>query len=526
MGSETTFFETLKGAVIQRARLNKVTLIVYLSVLALLNFPRLLIWGSVSGGVWILTLVISIILIEKTEFKLYTLTEAVEKTPMQRRCDLSADILLLGAPVTLIALVALIVSLTGGMTPDIAAESFFATAAFPILLAAFGFMSAPVSRNGAELVFRMLIAGFATSAFTAMMDHNIHTLYYGMPADETQPGFWLVYLVIAAVTVGAAFITAGRAEETPTKFANHYLAAMISLVVLSLVFFINIIGAVFLAVIVFCISHLVVFRGISKENVLKGILTFVGSLIFFSAFFGIYYPLSNIYTDRVPSVDEIESAGFLHYNNLFGDEYSYEDALSSATDFTSRQNVQDIIETHKLFLENNPHDTINEKAARRYDDEVFRLFNNNLSYKYSISYRLKSGETIVRYYVWKGDSDDLPAGMLEESAFYENKYGPLSGINENNVEKVRIKYGLLDDFAIDDKPIAGEILNAIKQDVRGKAGKGSDSLFTIKFTHRGKTYFYPVYEDYSHTLDKLKELGILRSDGSRNYDSPYAINKE
>ena len=525
MGSETTFFETLKGAVIQRARLNKVTLIVYLSVLALLNFPRLLIRGSVSGGVWILTLVISIILIEKTEFKPYTLTETVEKTPIQRRCDLSADILLLGAPVTLIAFVALIVSLTRGMTPDIAAESFFATAAFPILLAAFGFMAAPVSQNGAELVFRMLIAGLATSAFTAMMDHNIHTLYYGMPADETQPGFWLVYLVIAAVTVGAAFITAGRAEETPTKFANHYLAAMISLVVLSLVFFINIIGAVFLAVIVFCISHLVVFRGISKENVLKGILTFVGSLIFFSAFFGIYYPLSNIYTDRVPSIDEIESAGFLHYNNLFGDEYSYKNAVESASDFTNRQNVQDIIETHKLFLENNPHDTIKEKAARRYDDVVFRLY-NNLSYKYSISYRLKSGETIVRYYVWKGDSDDLPAGMLEESVFYENKYGPLSGINENNVQKVRIKYGFLDDFAIDDKSTAGEILNAFKQDFRGKADKGSESLFTIIFTHRGKTYSYPVYEYYSHTLDKLKELGILRSDGSRNYDSPYAFNKE
>ena len=525
MGSETTFFETLKGAVIQRARLNKVTLIVYLSVLALLNFPRLLIRGSVSGGVWILTLVISIILIEKTEFKPYTLTETVEKTPIQRRCDLSADILLLGAPVTLIAFVALIVSLTRGMTPDIAAESFFATAAFPILLAAFGFMAAPVSQNGAELVFRMLIAGLATSAFTAMMDHNIHTLYYGMPADETQPGFWLVYLVIAAVTVGAAFITAGRAEETPTKFANHYLAAMISLVVLSLVFFINIIGAVFLAVIVFCISHLVVFRGISKENVLKGILTFVGSLIFFSAFFGIYYPLSNIYTDRVPSIDEIESAGFLHYNNLFGDEYSYKNAVESASDFTNRQNVQDIIETHKLFLENNPHDTIKEKAARRYDDVVFRLY-NNLSYKYSISYRLKSGETIVRYYVWKGDSDDLPAGMLEESVFYENKYGPLSGINENNVQKVRIKYGFLDDFAIDDKSTAGEILNAFKQDFRGKDDKGSESLFTIIFTHRGKTYSYPVYEYYSHTLDKLKELGILRSDGSRNYDSPYAFNKE
>ena len=330
----------------------------------------------------------------------------------------------------------------------------------------------------------------------------------------------------------------------------------------------------------YIITHLIMHRGFS--NLVKSAIPFASTvaLVFLLVAFCNFDPLG--YNRYVPNEENIESAGLVDLGDccFIKTKSDFEIANMASDDYNDNGNISSIVDYHRTILEKTDID-----SHERFGSVWSNLFISNVSSEYfdegyCVAYRLNNGKLVYRYYdrfsvgglfisnyinldtdytktLTKSDTYFINYSALMNNDIdsindmhvieFENTYREESSggywsenetihISENqNVDPDKVKADrekLMEAYRADVKEFGKENRTekpdykiAIKFD-EPKSTKNESLLntFIALVSNDDSPEEACVYSDYKNTIEALKEIGVLKSDGSLNEDScPYKI---
>lgn len=329
----------------------------------------------------------------------------------------------------------------------------------------------------------------------------------------------------------------------------------------------------------FIISHLIFYKDFS--NLLKTSIS-LGSLIVVTL---IAMGICNFdilgYNTYIPHSDDVESAGLIDFEYCYTDSDTNIKKLvkDASADFDDKDEVNSIITFHNAYLKNVEF-TSDVKFQNVWSEILSTCFPFD-SQEYAISYKLNNGRTVTRVYspsTFNGyeyteipNDTTLTKEYVEKYSAIENadvKYITDLSINNSDYEyisifendnvttakaerdRAKIIEAFRKDFAADTdisdviKPMNSRVYSDY-YNLTDYISMYPDTVFLISITSNNSDIDYnsPLaifesgiagissdqYEEYlipksyTNTIDALQEIGVLNSDLTINYDSPYAM---
>ena len=326
----------------------------------------------------------------------------------------------------------------------------------------------------------------------------------------------------------------------------------------------------------FTVAHSILFRGFKK------LLT---SLIGFGAAVGIGIALTAVccfaadsYAHYLPERSEIESAGYIEFNSVMLSDPHFSDisgtVYDSAEDFTDKEDVGSIYEGYESIIRAAEKRTASTKfgsiTANAFTDALYSLFNQNKE-RYSLAFKLSDGSVVTRFYdlnyleysdtvntLESGDLNDysfymfsyrdsLPNNLIYTPAYIE-KYNPWLYTDADEIESIYVD-AAGSDFRIESGKNSADlekVFNAFCEDMKEQgyqpiSSYGEDVRLIIYKKQENTTGsttakallsdlypgdmdygdYFEIPKEYTHTIDALKEIGVLKEYGKGNLSSPY-----
>lgn len=437
-----------------------------------------------------------------------------------------------------------------------------------------------VAVNFAYPVSAMLIKGVLKSFMYGIPTSNYNDSFI-MKAlnplaayDGTHLIYWLVFIA-ACLFLGIFLIKKRKAECAQTSFAYYLPCYIVKLLIAFIAgMFLGIVFAsvpVFLSsylrfcfgfilgsVPAYVITHLILYKGFSK--LLKTAIPLGALALTVIVAMGClhYDPLG--YVTHVPTEDEIQSAGVVDLGNCYqAGRQSYLSIASQANDdFEDKSDVKRIVSFHESIIK----DIENDESAKYMSVWPNIIMSNVptdlLNNGYLVSYKLSNGTTLSRVYSTDmfnyGYIDSTKIDTLFVSDSYFMNYSAAMHVKPEEITNLNLystdSYG--GSFNIDRNDRVSErkanadrelLLDAFRKDVEahgyddsysgstytirirysktGNVDNGSfTSLLLSELTGLGSDSYY-IPENYTNTIEALKELDILDSSGNPNQNSLY-----
>ena len=341
-------------------------------------------------------------------------------------------------------------------------------------------------------------------------------------------------------------------------------------------------GFVLASIPAFIVCHLIFYHGFHKiirTSVSLGVLLVmaVGAMAF------VNFDVTG-YNKFSMNVDDIESAGFIYSEACYydSDKMSFSDLLKNAsTDYNDKTRISNIVQLHKYAVEKNNY-TSSEKFADTWV-AMLKSATNLGSWNYqAFSYKMKDGSVITREYDTT-DFDpmydralaiDETTGksiydLMEEivcTKEYQEKYSAFMNADCNAITEMSVYDALTDfelsssyaqytientqryledrerileaykkDFEADSKDIewalhyvlSSDVILGGQSDLRSGYYEYKDYICVLEIYYQSDTSLFGIKEQlvvpgsYKNTIQALKDIGILNSDGTANLDSRY-----
>ena len=392
--------------------------------------------------------------------------------------------------------------------------------------------------------------------------------------------YWILFTA-ACLALGIWLVKKRRAECAQTSFAYYLPVYIVKLLVsfiigmfLGVLFAsLNVFGMPFLAFIfgfslgsmpAYVIAHLIFYKEI--RSIPQTLIAFGGMCVAVVALMGVCHFDVTGYSRYVPKTEEIASAGFIDLEECYqaGSESVYTLADMAANDFDKPEQVDKITAYHRSVIE-----VYYQKDANRYANIWSNMLLSNLPLDWSndgtiVSYQLKSGRKIMRYYdprftifsdYTNSAADSLEPTELLDSEVYFANYSAFMQAPSGNVTDMTLlikdKTGkpvrIAENVLVGDAQAAADretLLNAIRADVNARpeteraVSSGTvtiaytrqkphsdNSLFNAVFStlsyYNDTTDSCSVYPDDKHFNEALVQIGILNSDGTYNENNRY-----
>ena len=519
-----SFFDALKKSVSKHLQINRILLIVYavLSGFLFLGALRPAAEGSgANSGITLFVWLFSLIFSARVFFKPEALPETDAPHAVVFWCTAISEFIIIGVPMLAVVLTALCSSLIAG---TLTAAIFLRYLAMIPTLCAYVFLerlTSLYSKTVARFVWRLIAAPAFIAAVQSGLTEITRLMFFGMPKEETDLPGAVISVVFMTLTAAALALMmrfeSRRIDSVTLRLGDFFIVAMNGVFIGLLCgtiagatnFFAFPIGFIIGGGVAALICHTIIFRALGKPMLIS--LAVLGGFCVLSiAYILIVNAASASYVNYIPALEDIESAGYIHYEGAFDDMYSYKDAVGSADDFSSANDIKAIIATHKELLKANEPLSIEKKLRANYSEgRDLHFFGGTSSKKYSVSYRLKNGGTVVRYYRTEKYDIELPAQYLENKNDYQLKYSILSDIKISEVTYVGVRYGLFTDHETEDPDKIKQIVEALKADVK-RSGKSDDGEFTVYFRYYKRSYYFSVPQGYTETRRVLDSYGYLR----------------
>ncbi|MEE1219062.1 MAG: ABC transporter permease [Ruminococcus sp.] len=279
--------------------------------------------------------------------------------------------------------------------------------------------------------------------------------------------YWLIFT--AACLVGAGFLVKKRkAERAQSSFAYFLPCHIVKVIVAFLVGMIlgvlfgslNVLGGfpgfifgfIVGSVPAFIIAHLVFYKGFSqliKTSIPLGgliVVVIIGVALCNFDVFG--------YSTYVPHKDEVVSAGFIDMSTFYGNPKQIGSvSKKAAEDFTDDAAINTILNNHSKIIGRFPSMSSQKFIAVWYsmlmDNFELAALNFDEGDACAISYKLKNGSTVTRYYSFgslamyesfAAYEDQLVKSTLINSKQYINKYSRLAHASNDTLQEIRV-YG-------------------------------------------------------------------------------------
>ncbi|MCH5297510.1 MAG: hypothetical protein J1E85_07560 [Ruminococcus sp.] len=416
--------------------------------------------------------------------------------------------------------------------------------------------------------------------------------------------YWLVFTAVCLVA-SAYLVKNRKAERAQSSFA-YYLPCHIVKVLVSFlagmflgvifgslnVFGFGFVGFVFgfilASVPAFIVCHLIFYHGFQKlvrTSILLGVLivVVVGGMAF------INFDVMG-YNKFVPSVDEIESAGFIDSNNCYynSDETCLDDVIkNSNADFDDEQRISSAIALHKLILEK-----IDDSSLLKFRMTWVNTLNSAVDFDFfeydAFSYKMKNGQIVTRkfdtsFLEWDDTYSEMEDVYYEDDDYelfsvlisklvctkeYQQKYSAFINADLDEIDSMYMyatqtdKNGITTyyDYCLDEdtdktkKYIEDrkKIIEAYRKDFEADTKDISKAMYymgdyfiyndydgdefsdyvckiEVGYSNFNFSYGYlseelVVPESYTNTIQVLKDLNILRSDGTPKKSGKYFWN--
>ena len=362
--------------------------------------------------------------------------------------------------------------------------------------------------------------------------------------------YWILFTA-ACLALGIWLVKKRKAECAQTSFAYMPFLAFIF-------------GFSLGSMPAYVIAHLIFYKEI--RSIPQTLIAFGGMCVVVVALMGVCHFDVTGYSRYVPKTEEIASAGFIDLENCYqaGSESVYTLADMAANDFEKPEQVDKITAYHRSVIE-----VYNQKDSNRYANIWGNMLLSNFPLDWSndgtiVSYQLKSGRKIMRYYdphftlfstYTNSAAESLePTELLDSETYFAN-YSAFMQAPSGNVTDMTLliknKNGrplrIAENVLVGDAQAAADretLLNAIRADVSARPETeraGSSGTVTIAYTRQKphsdnslfnavfSTIFYyddttdscEVYPNDKHFKEALVQIGIFNSDGTYNENNRY-----
>lgn len=412
-----------------------------------------------------------------------------------------------------------------------------------------------------------------------------HFLLNALNPVESYQGRNVIYWIIftaACLTAGTLLAKKRRSDRAQNSFAYFMPVYIVKLIVsfiagmLTGVLFgtINVLNNGFLGFVfgfllgsvpTYLIVHLIYYKGF--DRVVKTSIPFAAmTAVVFAAVFLMDVDILG-YNSYVPPADAVESAGFVYPSDVFDGTKSIGEIAGECTDDIKDENmIKTVTEIHAATLND-----IELNSSKKFSyvwyhmmlDSVEEFFGGDDSY--CIGYKLKNGTTIERYYrghifpvIGRGNDENLDS-LIEEvtgSDEYSGNYFSIANIPRDCFKSLTLtdrEYApehtaRLDSNLSDAENAAiDKLYDAMKKDKvrldRNPVTGGDDNRYVFaKLTYqtpdrvRASRLLHTlmgvddnhstdilITRDCANTINALKEIGVMNSDGAFNTGSDYYI---
>ena len=324
----------------------------------------------------------------------------------------------------------------------------------------------------------------------------------------------------------------------------------------------------------FIITHLILYKGFSL--LWKSAIPCAAMAVTVIALVGFCNFDFLGYNSFVPAMDQIKSAGLIDLGECY---YSHTKgalglAHMAADDYDDKENIKTITEFHRDAVENTKAES-NEKFASVWGNMLMsNIPSEYFADSYCVAYRLNNGRLIYRYYDPSSagglfDNYDFLnttlAGKITGSDKYFKNYSAIMNADPNKIKSLDLQvfytdkstYASQDNIYISESEnISAEkaradmikVLEAYRKDAEefGTQFADADAKMTmvIRFEPEynnnegslfkkmysvidgsyGEAHNATVYPGYTNTTAALKEIGVLKADGTIDHSSDYYSN--
>ncbi len=303
--------------------------------------------------------------------------------------------------------------------------------------------------------------------------------------------YWIIFTIVC--TVGACFLAKRRKyEKAQSSFAYYLPCHIIKVLVAFLVgMFLGVLfgslnvfgyglagfffGFILGSIPAFVISHLIFYRGF--KSLIKTSIPLLGLIIVVIGTMTICNFDVFGYNSRMPSLDDVKSAGFVDLDYCYTNNIKDFKKLSNkcCDDFTDKESIETIIKLHEDYTAG-VRFTSNEKFINVW----FSILSDSLSFnqpRYFFGYTLNNGMKVQRAYAehnsFNNSSSILtPTSIIYTEEYFEN-YGAVYNANKKNITDLVISTNdyyssyVLTEQTIDDKQAfsdAVKIAEAFRKD--------------------------------------------------------------
>ncbi|MEE0957747.1 MAG: hypothetical protein UH734_06665 [Ruminococcus sp.] len=423
----------------------------------------------------------------------------------------------------------------------------------------------------------------------------IRAFFFGLPVEAGRNSFlmnalnpldayggehviyWLMFSV-ACIVLSAALCQKRRSERAQNSFAYFIPAHLVKLTVSFIVGIL--LGVMFGSLNAFgngllgfavgfllgsvsacAIVHLIYYKSFAR--VLWANVPFAAMVLLTLAAMGLLSADLIGYNTRVPSVENVESAGYVDLTDYYTFKKGgiYTVVNEAADDFTDPEKIKKVIDLHKSVLKEKSFTSRDKLAAvweALFTEDFEKLvFTDN---GMCLSYRLKNGTTVKRYYRtdWSSSYYDLDEDAIKElrdTKEYRSNYRDAKNVDPDNVTSFEVLGELENRHIIkvkkNDSVSAAKakqdqlsLLDAIKQDgiesdaqqaggdvklrlsmsyVESDQSETVQNLLELIGDYGEKSAVFCVCGDDVNTLKALKDIGILTENGEINTSSPYCV---
>lgn len=302
-----------------------------------------------------------------------------------------------------------------------------------------------------------IVGGFYVGFYSGILHENfiMNALNPLDAYNGTNIIYWLLFTI--ACTVGACFLAKRRKQEKAQSSFAYYLPCHIIKVLIAFLIgmFLGLLfgslnvlgyglagfffGFILGSIPAFIISHLIFYRGFKK--LIKTSIPLLGLIIVVVATITICNFDVFGYNNRVPSLDEVKSAGFIDLDYCYNNDSSNFKKLSNkcCDDFTDKDSIELITSLHSDRISN----IKNIPSNKKFTNVWYSILNDAFSFsqpKYFFGYTLNNGMTIKRvytenpynYYNNSYDQFTTPTSLIYSEEYFEN-YGAVYNANKKNI---------------------------------------------------------------------------------------------
>ncbi len=263
--------------------------------------------------------------------------------------------------------------------------------------------------------------------------------------------YWIIFTIVC--TLGACFLAKRRKYEKAQSSFAYYLPCHIIKVLVSFLvgMFLGVLfgslnvfgyglagfffGFILGSIPAFVISHLIFYRGF--KSLIKTSIPLLGLIIVVIGTMTICDFDVFGYNSRMPSLDDVKSAGFVDLDYCYTNNIKDFKKLSNkcCDDFTDKESIETIIELHEDYTSG-----VKFSSNEKFINVWFNILSDSISFnqpRYFFGYTLNNGMKVQRAYSehnsFNNSSSILtPTSIIYTEEYFEN-YGAVYNANKKNI---------------------------------------------------------------------------------------------